>query len=70
VALSPDEAAGYLFGRVVSQRGSSNVVLQNRARLCLNGGSHPEYATPGCRNVLDVVAHDKAGERILESAGT
>ena len=29
-------------------------------------GSHLEYATPGCRNVLDLVAHDKAGERILE----
>jgi len=29
-------------------------------------GSHPEYATPECDNVMDLVAHDKAGERILE----
>ena len=55
--LSPDEAAGYLFRRVVSQRGSSGVVLQNGARLCLNVGSHPEYATPECDNLLDLVAH-------------
>jgi proteasome accessory factor A len=64
--LSPDEVAGYLFGRVVSQRGSSNVLLGNGARLCLGVGSHPEYATPECDNVMDLVAHDKAGERILE----
>ena len=64
--LSPDEVARYLFGRVVSQAGSSGVVLQNGARLCLNVGSHPEYATPECDNLLDLVAHDKAGERILE----
>ncbi|HEY2443797.1 MAG TPA: Pup--protein ligase, partial [Streptosporangiaceae bacterium] len=28
--------------------------------------SHPEYATPECDSVLDLVAHDKAGERIVE----
>ena len=27
---------------------------------------HPEFATPECDNLEDVVAHDKAGERILE----
>ena len=64
--LSPDEAARYLFGRVVSGGRSSNVFLRNGARLYLSGGSHPEYATPECDNVLDLVAHDKAGERILE----
>ena len=64
--LSPDEAARYLFGRVVSSGRSSSVFLRNGARLYLSGGSHPEYATPECDNVLDLVAHDKAGERILE----
>ena len=64
--LSPDEAARYLFGRVVSWGRSSNVFLRNGARLYLSGGTHPEYATPECDNVLDLVAHDKAGERILE----
>ena len=64
--LSPDEVARYLFRRVVSWGRSSNVFLENGARLYLDVGSHPEYATPECDSVLDLVAHDKAGERILE----
>ncbi|HEY6278335.1 MAG TPA: proteasome accessory factor PafA2 family protein, partial [Streptosporangiaceae bacterium] len=28
--------------------------------------SRPEYATPECGSVLDLIVHDKAGERILE----
>ena len=28
--------------------------------------SHPEYATPECDSIYDLVVHDKAGERILE----
>jgi proteasome accessory factor A len=43
------------------------VFLQNGARLYLDVGSHPEYATPECDSIYDVVVHDKAGERILES---
>jgi len=65
--LSPDEVARYLFRRVVHWGRSSNVFLENGARLYLDVGSHPEYATPECDSVLDVVAHDKAGERILEA---
>ena len=64
--LSPDEVARYLFRRVVSWGISSNVFLQNGARLYLDVGSHPEYATPECDSIHDVVVHDKAGERILE----
>ncbi|MCU1490895.1 MAG: pafA [Acidimicrobiaceae bacterium] len=64
--LSPDEVARYLFRRVVSWGRSSNVFLENGARLYLDVGSHPEYATPECDSVADLVAHDKAGERILE----
>lgn len=64
--LSPDEVARYLFRRVVSWGRSSNVFLANGARLYLDVGSHPEYATPECDSVHDLVAHDKAGERILE----
>jgi proteasome accessory factor A len=59
--LSPDEVARYLFRRVVSWGRSSNVFLENGARLYLDVGSHPEYA------IIDLVTHDKAGERILES---
>ncbi|HEU5160429.1 MAG TPA: Pup--protein ligase [Streptosporangiaceae bacterium] len=64
--LSPDEVARYLFRRVVSWGRSSNVFLRNGARLYLDVGSHPEYATPECDSVVDLVVHDKAGERILE----
>jgi proteasome accessory factor A len=64
--LSPDEVARYLFRRVVSWGRSSNVFLKNGARLYLDVGSHPEYATPECDNVIDLVTHDKAGERTLE----
>ncbi|MFI0526386.1 MAG: proteasome accessory factor PafA2 family protein, partial [Ilumatobacteraceae bacterium] len=64
--LSPDEVARYLFRKVVSWGRSSNVFLQNGARLYLDVGSHPEYATPECDSLYDLVVHDKAGERILE----
>ncbi|BCW96120.1 MAG: proteasome accessory factor PafA2 family protein [Fimbriimonadales bacterium] len=42
----------------------SDHVLANGARL-YNDHAHPEYATPECRRLLDLIAHDKAGERIL-----
>src|ERR1700733_6037116 len=64
--LAPDEVARYLIRRVVSWGRSSNVFLGNGTRLYLDVGSHPEDATPECDSVIDLVAHDKAGERILE----
>jgi len=42
----------------------SDRVLANGARL-YNDHSHPEYSTPECTTLRDLVAHDKAGERIL-----
>ena len=39
-------------------------VLQNGARL-YNDHGHPEYATPECGDLRALVAHDKAGERIV-----
>ncbi len=64
--LTPDEVARYLFRKVVTWGRSSNVFLQNGARLYLDVGSHPEYATPECDSIYDLVVHDRAGERILE----
>ena len=64
--LSPDEVARYLFRRVVSWGRSSNVFLRNGSRLYLDVGSHPEYATAECDSVPQLIAHDRAGERILE----
>ncbi len=42
----------------------SDLVLSNGARF-YNDHTHPEYSTPECRTVKDIVAHDRAGERIL-----
>jgi len=64
--LSPDEVARYLFRRVVAWGRSSNVFLRNGARLYLDVGSHPEYATPECDSPRQLVVHDSAGERTLE----
>jgi proteasome accessory factor A len=64
--LTPDEVARYLFRKVVSWGRSSNVFLSNGSRLYLDVGSHPEYATPECDDVRQLVTHDKAGERIVE----
>ena len=64
--LTPDEVARYLFRRVVAWGRSSNVFLGNGARLYLDVGSHPEYATAECDSVRELVIQDKAGERILE----
>jgi len=64
--LSPDEVARYLFRRVVAWGRSSNVFMPNGSRLYLDVGSHPEYATPECDSVDQLLVHDRAGERILE----
>ena len=42
----------------------SDRILINGARL-YNDHAHPEYSTPECQGLFDLVAHDKAGERIL-----
>src|ERR1700730_652317 len=42
----------------------SDLVLSNGARF-YNDHAHPEYSTPECTLIEDVVAQDKAGERIL-----
>ena len=65
--LSPDEVARYLFRRVVSWGRSSNVFLRNGSRLYLDVGSHPEYATAECVRLVDVLAQDRAGDRMLVS---
>lgn len=39
-------------------------VLENGARL-YNDHGHPEYSTPECATLADIVAHDKAGEKIV-----
>ncbi len=64
--LSPDNVARYLFEQVIPGARNANVFLENGARLYLDTGFHPEYATPECDDVAELVSHDKAGERIVE----
>ena len=63
--LGPDEVARHLFRHVVAWGRSSNVFLENGARLYLDVGSHPEYATPECDSPLEAVVHERAGDRIV-----
>jgi len=64
--LSPDNVARYLFEKVIPGARNANVFLENGARLYLDTGFHPEYATPECDDIMELVVHDKAGERIVE----
>ncbi|HET6383359.1 MAG TPA: proteasome accessory factor PafA2 family protein [Armatimonadota bacterium] len=43
--------------------------LCNGGRLYIDVvGSHEEYATAECRSIADLIAHEKAGQRILQNA--
>src|SRR5438067_4619111 len=42
----------------------SDLVLSNGARF-YNAHAHPEYSTPECTTLRQIIAQDKAGERIL-----
>ncbi|MGP5071538.1 Pup--protein ligase [Arthrobacter rhombi] len=68
--LTPEEVARYLFKPVVAWGRSSNVFLTNGSRLYLDVGSHPEYATAECDDVAQLIAHDRAGESILNELVT
>lgn len=45
----------------------ANTVLINGARL-YNDHHHPEYCTEACLTLADLVAHDRAGERVVLAA--
>lgn len=57
-------AVTQFFTQLTTEYGSSSAFLENGSRLYLDC-SHPEYATPECDSVLDVVAAQRAGERVL-----
>src|SRR5207247_10427933 len=44
--------------------GLANVILPNGARYYVDH-AHPEYSTPECATARGLVAHDKAGGRLL-----
>lgn len=64
--LGPDEIARYLFRPVVEKYSSSNIFLPNSSRLYLDVGAHPEYATAECDNLMQLLAADRAGDRIFD----
>jgi Pup amidohydrolase len=45
----------------------SDLVLPNGARF-YNDHTHPEYSTPECRTLKDLLAQDRAGQRIVQRA--
>lgn len=63
--VTSEEVAGALFHSVVAWGRSSNVFLTNGSRLYIDVGAHPEYATAECDRLEDLIALDKAGERIV-----
>ena len=63
--LSPDVIARYLFEELTPRRPYPDVFLENGGRLYVDTGFHPEYATPECDDLLELVASDRAGERIV-----
>jgi proteasome accessory factor A len=62
---SADEIARLLL-QLDGPRSNTTGFLRNGARFYLDVGSHPEYATPECDSLAELIAHDKAGERRLE----
>jgi len=62
-----DESAYYEIDKnrpLTFQEIKSDLVLSNGARF-YNDHAHPEYSTPECTTLRQIVAQDKAGERIL-----
>ncbi|HLJ57408.1 MAG TPA: proteasome accessory factor PafA2 family protein [Chthonomonadaceae bacterium] len=69
LSTNPDDAQFDAPGAPTMSREEerSDRILGNGARF-YNDHGHPEYATPECRSVRDLIAHDKAGERIAFQA--
>ncbi|PYK42005.1 MAG: peptidase [Verrucomicrobia bacterium] len=62
-----DESAYYEIDKnrpLTFQEIKSDLVLSNGARF-YNDHAHPEYSTPECTTLHQIVAQEKAGERIL-----
>ncbi|HTP40960.1 MAG TPA: proteasome accessory factor PafA2 family protein, partial [Nitrospiria bacterium] len=67
VYLPMEKILGYIFEGLIPNSWPSNAFLTNGARFYQDTGCHPEYSTPECDNLRDLVTHDKAGERLLEA---
>lgn len=67
VYLPMEKILGYIFEGLIPNSWPSNAFLCNGARFYQDTGCHPEYSTPECDRLRDLVIHDKAGERLLEA---
>lgn len=67
IYLPMEKVLGYIFEGLIPNSWPSNAFLVNGARFYQDTGCHPEYSTPECDNIWDLVVHDKAGERLLEA---
>ena len=67
IYLPMEKVLGYIFEGLIPNSWPSNAFLVNGARFYQDTGCHPEYSTPECDSIVDLVVHDKAGERLLEA---
>jgi proteasome accessory factor A len=67
IYLPLEKVLGYIFEGLIPNSWPSNAFLPNGARFYQDTGCHPEYSTPECNTLYDLVIHDKAGERLLEA---
>ncbi|MCI1635540.1 proteasome accessory factor PafA2 family protein [Bifidobacterium sp.] len=63
--VEASQVAMMMFQPVVTRSRSTNTYLSNGARLYLDVGSHPEYATAEARTPMQALSQDLAGERIM-----
>jgi hypothetical protein len=67
---TPSDPQEQIAARLMACRATLGIPLAgeflgNGGRLYLDRGGHPEYATPECRRVADLVAHEIAGDRLV-----
>lgn len=67
IYLPMEKILGYIFEGLIPNSWPSNAFLTNGARFYQDTGCHPEYSTPECDDLMDLITHEKAGERILEA---
>src|SRR5262249_36861027 len=73
--IAAEEVYGWLNDGLRRERlnlpdvgGGRAMYLQHGGRFYMDSGGHPEYATPECSTPAEVVAYDKAGERLMQAA--
>lgn len=63
--IDAEAAATRIFAPLVAAGRSANAFLANGARMYLDVGAHPEYATAECSRIGELVANDRAGDELF-----